>query len=117
MDQLTLPKPDINRLMTLMPNFEDFEDLVIRRLDCGGRGTVSAWGMVLTLMTLMITLLKPMMTLMNDDTDDDNQVLGPTVCIAGSRVVTAHGNTVRRWDFWKYQVVVMMVIMVMVMVI
>ena len=51
------------------------------------------------------------------ETDDDNQVLGPTVCIAGSRVVTAHGNTVRRWDFWKYQVVVMMVIMVMVMVI
>ena len=42
-----------------------------------------------------------------------NQVLGPTVCIAGSRMVTAHGNTVRRWDFWKYQVTVVMVIVMM----
>ena len=42
-----------------------------------------------------------------------NQVLGPTVCIAGSRVLTAHGNTVRRWDFWKYQVTVVMVIVMM----
>ena len=42
-----------------------------------------------------------------------NQVLGPTVCIAGSRMETAHGNTVRRWDFWKYQVTVVMVIVMM----
>ena len=44
MDELILPKPDFNKLMAVMPNFEDFEDLIIRRLECGGRGTVSGGG-------------------------------------------------------------------------
>ena len=55
MEQLMLPKPDLNKLMAVMPNFEDFEDLIIRRLECGGRGTVSSRGpgvMMLTLATL-----------------------------------------------------------------
>ena len=41
MDELMLPKPDLNKLMAVMPNFEDFEELIIRMLECGGRGTVS----------------------------------------------------------------------------
>ena len=40
MEELMLPKPDLQKLMAVMPNFEDFEDLIIRRLECGGRGTV-----------------------------------------------------------------------------
>ena len=46
MDELMLPKPDLNKLMAVMPNFEDFEELIIRRLDCGGRGTVSGLSML-----------------------------------------------------------------------
>ena len=41
MEELMTPKPDLQKLMAVMPNFEDFEDLIIRRLECGGRGTVS----------------------------------------------------------------------------
>ena len=52
MEELVLPKPDLQKLMAVMPNFEDFEDLIIRRLECGGRGTVSRGGvMMLTLVT------------------------------------------------------------------
>ena len=48
MEELMTPKPDLQKLMAVMPNFEDFEDLIIRRLECGGRGTVSGLKMVLT---------------------------------------------------------------------
>ena len=64
MDELILPKPDLNKLMAVMPNFEDFEDLIIRRLDCGGRGTVGTMEMVLTSMILMMKLIT-LMTLMS----------------------------------------------------
>ena len=48
-EELMMPKPDFQKLMALVPNFEDFEELIIKRLDCGGRGTVS---IVLTLVTM-----------------------------------------------------------------
>ena len=44
MEELVLPKPDLQKLMAVMPNFEDFEELIIRRLECGGRGTVRRRG-------------------------------------------------------------------------
>ena len=40
-EELMMHKPDLQKLMALVPNFEDFEELIIKRLDCGGRGTVS----------------------------------------------------------------------------
>ena len=43
-EELMMHKPDLQKLMAVMPNFEDFEDLIIRRLECGGRGTVSGGG-------------------------------------------------------------------------
>ena len=43
MKELLLAKPDLNKVMALMPNLEDLEELLIKRLDCGGRGTVGVW--------------------------------------------------------------------------
>ena len=43
MEELLLARPDLNKVMALMPNMEDLEELLIKRLDCGGRGTVGAW--------------------------------------------------------------------------
>ena len=43
MEELLLARPDLNKVMALMPNLEDLEELLIKRLDCGGRGTVGAW--------------------------------------------------------------------------
>ena len=43
MEELLLARPDLDKVMALMPNMEDLEELLIKRLDCGGRGTVGAW--------------------------------------------------------------------------
>ena len=43
MEELLLARPDLNKVMALMPNMEDLEELLIKRLDCGGRGTVGVW--------------------------------------------------------------------------
>ena len=43
MEELLLARPDLNKVMALMPNMEDLEELLIKRLDSGGRGTVGAW--------------------------------------------------------------------------